>query len=67
MNGYDNDKTKTDLNDLKNAASTLMNIMSKKGGEQSDYEEAWNHLDDDNNCETVAKQTNATLNMTETV
>ena len=56
--GYDKEKEKKDLNDEKNAASTLMNILSKKRGEQRNNEEAWNQIDDDNNCEAVAKQTN---------
>ena len=56
--GYDKENTKKDLNDQKNSTSTLMNIMSKKRGEQSDDKEAWNQLDDDNNCEAFAKQTN---------
>ncbi len=36
--GYDKEKEKKDLNDEKNAASTLMNILSKKRGEQSNNE-----------------------------
>ncbi len=35
-----------------------MIIRSGKKGEQSDNKEAWNQIDDDNNCEAVAKQTN---------
>ena len=55
---YNKEKEKKDITDQKNVASTFMNIMSKKRGEQSDGKEAWKQLDDDNNCEAVAKQTN---------
>ena len=34
-----------------------MNILSKKRGEHRNNEEEWNQIDDDNNCEAVAKQT----------
>ena len=43
--GYNKEKENMDLNDEKNAASTLMNILSKKRGEQRDNEEAWNQID----------------------
>ena len=56
--GYDKEKEKKDIHDEKNAASTLMNILSKKRWEQSNNEEAWNQIDDDNNCEAVAKTAN---------
>ena len=39
-----------------------MVMMSGKKGEQSGNEEAWNQIDDDNNCEAVAKQTNKQTN-----
>ena len=55
--GYDKEKEKNDLNDKKNAVSTLMKLLSKKREEQSDNKEAWNQIDDDKNCEAVAKQT----------
>ncbi len=54
MNGYDKEKNQ---NNNKKAAGALMVMMSGKKGEQSDNEEAWNQIDDDNNCEAVAKQT----------
>ena len=34
-----------------------MVMMSEKNREQSDSKEAWNQIDDDNNCEAVAKTT----------
>ena len=35
-----------------------MEWLSKKRGEQSDNEALWNKIDDANNCEGVAEQTN---------
>ena len=64
--GYDKGKKK-DLHNEKNAASTLMNRMSNERGEQSNDKEAWNQLDDDNNCEAVAKKQITTFIMTGTV
>ena len=49
---------KKPIKNLNNAASTLMNILSKKRGEQSNNKEAWNNLDDDNNCEAATNKTN---------
>ena len=45
---------------MKKATSTLMNMMSQKRGETTDNKKelAWNKLDDDINCEAVAKKTN---------
>ncbi len=60
--GYDKEKEKKDLNNEKYAAITLMNILSKKRGEQSNNEEVWNQIDDDKNCEAVTKQTNNSIN-----
>ena len=44
----------------KDAAGTLMDMMTGKRGETSDDKEelAWNRLDDDNNCKAAAKPTN---------
>jgi hypothetical protein len=57
MNGYDKEK---DQNNNKKAAGTLMFMMSGKRGETSNAKEklVCNKIDDDNNCEAVAKQTN---------
>ena len=57
MNGYDKEK---DTNNNKKAAGTLMVMMSGKRGETSNVEEelVCNQIDDVNNCEAVAKQTN---------
>ena len=57
--GYNKEKEKKDLNDKKNAASTLMEWLSMKRGEQSNKEASWNKIDDANNCEAVAKQKNS--------
>ena len=56
-NGYDKEK---DQNNDKKAAGTLVVMMSGKMGETNNAEEEFvcNKIDDANNCEAVAKQTN---------
>jgi hypothetical protein len=55
MNSYDKEK---DQNNNKKAAGALMVMMSGNRGEQNNDKEAWNQIDDDNNCEAVANTTN---------
>ena len=60
MNGYE--KEKMEQNITKKAASTLMYMMSGKRGETSnDKEMGCNQIDDDNNCEAAAKQSNNSI------
>ncbi len=59
INSMDSYNKEKDTNNVKKAASELMVMMSEKRGEASNAEEelVCNQIYNDNNCETLAKQT----------
>ena len=62
---YDKEKEKKDLNNEKNAASTLVEWLSRKRGEQSDNEVSWKKMMMPTIVREWLNKQTTTLNMTE--